>query len=247
MKKVVVAIDFGTSGTTYAFAFSDKKEDIITGVWNINHGKNPTEIILDETLNTKKFGIECKEYLGDQSSSEEIFYYFKDIKMQLYNNQKVITSDNGGSKQPLAFVISKILIKIKEEALNAIRARNPLINDNEIDWKVTVPAIWKNESKDIMRKACESAQIFNNDEQSTFFALEPEAAACDYVLNNPNSDAILPGKTYIICDIGGGTIDISTHKRIEENGQEYIEEVYQTIRGNTGSTYVSKNLLKKLL
>ena len=161
MKKVIVAIDFGTSGTTYAFAFTDKKENIITGKWNINHEKNPSEIILDDVLNLKKFGDECKEYFVDQSSSEDKFYYFKDIKMELYKDHKEISADNGGSRQPLAFIISKILIKMKEEALKAIRARNPLIKESDIDWKVTVPAIWKNESKDIMRKACQSAGIFN--------------------------------------------------------------------------------------
>ena len=147
MKKVIVAIDFGTSGTTYAFAFTDKKENIITGKWNINHEKNPSEIILDDVLNLKKFGDECKEYFVDQSSSEDKFYYFKDIKMELYKDHKEISADNGGSRQPLAFIISKILIKMKEEALKAIRARNPLIKESDIDWKVTVPAIWKNESK----------------------------------------------------------------------------------------------------
>lgn len=56
MKKVVVGIDFGTSGTTYAFAFADKKENIITGKWNINEEKNPTEIILNECLEVIKLG-----------------------------------------------------------------------------------------------------------------------------------------------------------------------------------------------
>ena len=248
MKKVVVGIDFGTSGTTYAFAFADKKENIITGKWNINEEKNPTEIILNECLEVIKFGAECKDYLGDQSSSENIFYYFKNIKMELYNNQKEIVSDNGGSRQPLAFLISKILVKIKEHALIAINARNPSILESEIEWKVTVPAIWNNESKDIMRKACEMAKIFNNDDnQSTFFALEPESAACDYVINNPNSDAITPGKTYIICDIGGGTVDISTHKRVEENGEIYIEEVHPPIGGNNGSTYINKKFMEEVI
>ena len=247
MKKVIVAIDFGTSGTTYAFAFTDKKENIITGKWNINHEKNPSEIILDDVLNLKKFGDECKEYFVDQSSSEDKFYYFKDIKMELYKDHKEISADNGGSRQPLAFIISKILIKMKEEALKAIRARNPLIKESDIDWKVTVPAIWKNESKDIMRKACQSAGIFNEKEASTFFALEPEAAACDYVMNNPCSNALKPGSIYIICDIGGGTVDISTHKRIEENGEIYIEEVYPPIGGNNGSTYINKKFMENII
>lgn len=247
MKKVLVAIDFGTCGTTYAFAFADKKEDIITGRWNINQEKNPTEIILDDIHKIKKFGYECKEYLGDQSSAEDIYYYFKDIKMELYKNNKEIKADNGNSTLSLAFLISKILIKIKEEALKAIRSRNPMILDSEIEWKVTVPAIWKNESKEIMRRASQEAGIFDPDEQSTFFALEPEAAACDYVTGNPSSKAIIPGSTYVVCDIGGGTIDISTHKRVEESGNIYIEEVYPPIGGNNGSTYINKKFMDEVI
>ena len=247
MKKVVAAIDFGTSGTTYAFAFTDKRDNIVTGKWNINDEKNPSELILDDVLNLKKFGNECKEYFGDQSSSEEKFYYFKNIKMELYKNQKEIAADNGGARQPLAFIISKILLKMKQEAMKAIRARNPLILESEIEWKVTVPAIWNDQSKDIMRKACENAGIFNKNQQSTFFALEPEAAACDYVMNNPCSNTISPGTTYIICDIGGGTVDISTHKRIEEDGKFFIEEVYPPIGGNNGSTFINKKFIDDVI
>ena len=247
MKKVVVAIDFGTSGTTYAFAFSHQKENIITGKWNINQEKNPTEIILDDTLKIIKFGNECKDYLGEQSSSENTFYYYKDIKMELYKNKKEILADNGSVKLPLAIVISKILIKIKEKALKDIKAREPLISENDIEWKVTVPAIWKNESKDIMKKACQSAGIFNKEQESTFFALEPEAAACDYLMNHPSEKAIVPGTTYIVLDIGGGTVDISTHKRIEENGEIYIEEAYPPIGGDNGSTYINKKFIEEVI
>ena len=60
MKKVVVAIDFGTSGTTYAFAFSHKTENIITGKWNNIYEKNPTEIILDDLLEIKNLALSVK-------------------------------------------------------------------------------------------------------------------------------------------------------------------------------------------
>ena len=122
--------------------------------------------------------------------------------MELYKNQKEIAADNGGARQPLAFIISKILIKMKQEALKAIRARNPLILETEIEWKVTVPAIW---------------------------------------------NEISPGTTYIVCDIGGGTVDISTHKRIEEDGKIFIEEVYPPIGGNNGSTYINKKFIEDVI
>ena len=249
MKKVIVAIDFGTSGTTYAFAFREKKDEIIMEAMQTNKIKNPTEIILNDVFEVIKFGDECKDYLGDQSSSEKKFYYFKDIKMELYKNKNEIAPQNceNNNMMPLAMVISRIISKLKNDALSDIKSRDPLIEESDIDWRVTVPAIWDNASKDIMKRACQSAGIFNQNNQSTFFALEPEAAACDYVFNNPNQNSIKPGNIYIVCDIGGGTIDLSTHKRVEENGEIYIEEVFPPIGGDNGSTYINKKFINEVI
>ena len=57
MKKVIVAIDFGTSGSTFAYAFIDSKDDIIHAKWPDSPDlKNSTEIILNEKMETLKFG-----------------------------------------------------------------------------------------------------------------------------------------------------------------------------------------------
>ena len=42
MSKVVVAIDFGTCGTTFAYAFNDAKDTIIYADWNLPKSKNST-------------------------------------------------------------------------------------------------------------------------------------------------------------------------------------------------------------
>lgn len=248
MNKAVVAIDFGTSGTTYAFSFLDSKEDIMCAKWSdISNSKNLTEIILDEQYGTIKFGKECQEYLSEQSSSEKNFYHFSDIKMRLYKNETRIKANNNDEIElDIDIVISKILLKIKEIALKEISSLRPAIKESEIKWIVTVPAIWSNKSKEIMQKASIKAGIF--DEPLTFFALEPEAAACDYS-NGKVSDkeAIKPGNNYIVCDIGGGTIDISTHRRIINNGQLNIEEIYHPIGGACGSTYINKLFMKRVI
>ena len=248
----LVAIDFGTSGTTYAFALFDSKEDIIVGKWNIPENKNTTEIILSkDNYEIKKFGNECKKYILEQSSLNENFYHFKDIKMKLYDNQTEIKPTNGKISVKLELVISKILIYIKKEAIKAINGVRPSIKESEIEWKVTVPAIWKDKSKEIMLNAAKKAGIFNEGNELCFLALEPEAAACDY-LNERTSDknAIKTGNIYIVCDIGGGTIDISTHKRlINKDGTDkiYIEEVYPPSGGNFGSTFINKNFMEKVI
>lgn len=252
-KKVIVAIDFGTSGTTYAYAFldsKDAKENIITANWKIPQTKNLTEIILNERLDIKKFGFECKKYLGDKSSSDETFYHFKDIKMHLYHDETNIKSNNKNKIiLPLVSVISKIFIKIKEIALKEIKSKKSTINETDIKWIVTVPAIWKNKSKETMIKAAKIANILDENENSSFFfSLEPEAAACNYAYDNSSDkDAIKPGSKYIVVDIGGGTVDISTHQRINKNDKIYIEEVYPPIGGNNGSTFINQRFIQKVI
>lgn len=249
MTKVIVSIDFGTSGTTYAFAFQDAKDDIICAKWSeIPNSKNLTEIILDENDGIITFGRECQEYLSQQSSSEKKFYHFTDIKMRLYKNEIKIKANNDSQKEvDIDLVISKILIKIKEIALKEIMSLRSGIKETDIKWRVTVPAIWSNKSKCIMKSASVKAGIF--DDPLTFFALEPEAAACDYAEGKvSDQEAIKPGNNYIVCDIGGGTIDISTHKRmIDNNNTIYIEEIYHPIGGAHGSTNINKFFMERVI
>lgn len=48
----------------------------------------------------------------------------------------------------------------------------------------------------------------------------------------------MPGKTYIICDLGGGTGDIITHTKTNDNK---ITEKYQAIGGPYDSEEIDKN------
>ena len=89
--------------------------------------------------------------------------------MQLYHDKTLITANNNNKTLPFATVISKILIKIREISFREIKSKNPSIIDSEIIWKVTVPAIWKNKSKEAMIKASKIAKIFDDNDNSAFF------------------------------------------------------------------------------
>ena len=63
--EVVVGIDFGSSGSGFAYAYKDNEQEIIYGSIygsNVNY-KVPTEIILNDNNKTLKFGAECKQWL----------------------------------------------------------------------------------------------------------------------------------------------------------------------------------------
>lgn len=249
MCEAVVGIDFGSSGTGYAYSFNNP-EDIILGHFE-DQGvdiKVPTEIILSQNFQILAFGEKCKKYISEnQLTNGEL--YFQRIKMSLYNNKNMIKPQNDISNYDLDVIIGKVLEFVKLEALKALRGHRENFNENNIKWVVTVPAIWNEKQKGIMIKASEKAGLISKNnfytKKSNFFALEPEAASL-YCSQDKAIDPnyIMAGKTYIICDLGGGTGDIVTHcKSIEGK----ISEKYQAIGGNYGSDEIDKEVFNQVI
>ena len=217
MYEVVVGVDFGSSGTGYAYSFNNPN-NIEFGRFPFHNYefKTPTQIILDSNLqNVLAFGKKCDSYpLGEND------LYFKRIKMNLYKNKTFIKPENNFKSFPLIDIITKIFEYIKEEAIKTLKNNRPKITEDKIKWVVTVPSIWTLQERSIMITSCEKAGLFNqNTDRTNFLALEPEAASIYCSKDNALDQSFLsPGKSYIVCDLGGGTGDIVTH-HISENGK----------------------------
>ena len=246
--KVIACIDFGTSGTDYCFAFNTpgKIEIIYCGLPGTEgrNCKSPSEIIIDKDYNMIKFGVYCKEYISN-SQIKKGEYYFTNIKMHLYENLTEIQPQNSQEKFPLEIIISKILTEVKTEALKKIKNYDSNIKDKDIKWVVTVPAIWKDGSKQVMIEASINAGLIQRDREiSLFLSYEPEAAA--YYCQNEG--ILIPeNKPYIVCDLGGGTADIVCHMKIRINNQIKIKQVHEPIGGPYGSNEINKEIVKKVI
>ena len=91
--------------------------------------------------------------------------------------------------------------------------------------------------------------INENTDLSLFLALEPEVAGIYYysTYSSLNDEYINDGKPYIICDIGAGTVDICTHRKIiDKNDSELIEE-YPPIGGDYGGNYINEEFIKRFI
>ena len=249
--KVVVVIDFGTSGTSYAFSYNNPK-DIRVGRF-INQGvesKVPTQVILDSKLEkVLAFGNECDNYISSNGLFKNGELFFRKIKMNIYKGVHMIKPQNNSREYPLEDVISKILEYIKEQSFKTIQDSNPKITIEQIKYVVTVPAIWDLSMKGIMIRASEKAGLLNQKTDIlNFFALEPEAASMQCLEEGEektiDQDCFNPGHSYIICDLGGGTGDIVTHC-IDIDGN--IIEKYPPIGGNYGSDEIDKEIFEKVL
>ena len=254
-----VGIDFGTSGSTFSYWYpdskSDNKESIKIKKWDgegtVN--KTSTQIILDQDLNEiLAFGKDCEKFIK-QSDTE--YLYFSNIKMYLYKDQSEIMDNYSKKKFPLVKVIAKILEKIRDEAITELKAKKISFQEKNLEeciksirWIITIPAIWSDKNKTCMIEASKMAKLIDDKEDpSNFFALEPEAAAC-YYPNSDSADKDILNHPYIICDIGGGTADITTHERIkDENGNYQIKELYPPSGGANGSTEINKYIFEEIL
>ena len=246
MVEVIVGIDFGSSGSGFAYAFKDNENEIIHGYISGAKVDNkvPSEIILDDNNKTLRFGAECKEFIESNRLKEG--HYFKGIKMNLYEKKTKIQAENSAKILSLELVIQRVLEKLKELAIKDIKTKRPNLNDNNIKWVVTVPAIWEEFQKNIMMDACIKAGLIKEeDDKSLFFALEPEAASYYCIKNNSlDPNLMKEGDCYIICDLGGGTGDIVTHL-IKLN--KSLTELCPPNGGKFGSNEINRLFLEEIV
>ena len=252
-EKVIAGIDFGTAGIGYAFSFNNNKGQIFLSELDGQSAdkKVPSEIILDTNMkDVLAFGAKCKKYI--LTHEKKTYEYFKNIKMNLYKKKYFIKSTNGNGHD-IEYIITKILEEVSKHVFSKIKdSYDDSIKKEDIKWVVSIPAIWEEKSKQIMINASEKAGLINKNttDLSLFLALEPEVAGIYYCspYSSLNDKYMNSGEPYIICDIGAGTVDICTHKKVinNNNKSELIEE-YPPIGGDYGGNYINEEFIKRFI
>ena len=91
----VVAIDFGTTFSGFAFAFNNKegeKRIHMNKEWGTDQGystlKTPTCLLLNADKSFNAFGYEAQDrYAELEEEAAQQYYYFESFKMTLHNNE----------------------------------------------------------------------------------------------------------------------------------------------------------------
>ncbi|XP_021375611.1 heat shock 70 kDa protein 12A-like [Mizuhopecten yessoensis] len=258
-KPIVAAIDFGTTYSGYAFTFRSEYEksagarEIFSNRWSSNVGallsaKAPTTALFDPEMTFHSFGYEAEEKYADliQEKQQKEWHCFRRFKMKLHDRlilrRELEITDEAGRLFPAKKVFAESIRYLRNEVVATIEKRNPMKNKDMIHWVLTIPAIWTEPAKQFMREAATEAGIPTADLQ---IALEPEAAAV-YCRSLPEgtlvdsqdrevTDAFRPGGSYMIVDLGGGTVDTTVHE-VAEDGR--LMEVRQASGGPWGGTSV---------
>ena len=225
-----------------------------------NYAKEPTFLLIKKELLDNKntwyllhniedniankqvlFGAEAVEYANnDQNHSINDYVSFDNLKMNLYA-KNIDDCDGCFNGRIIKYDLIKIIsiymgcIKSKvEDFLPKLEvARN--INDSEIEWTITIPAIWHDLAKKKMDYVCEN--VFGHKIQQI---LEP-LSACAHVLQTRGVKS-KEGESCLIVDMGGGTTDIvGIEIKREITGKTYAD-VYKERTRYDGEAVAGKDI-----
>ncbi|MEU8242975.1 trypsin-like peptidase domain-containing protein [Actinoplanes missouriensis] len=267
--KAVVAIDFGTHGSGFAYALISPQDDdpakrtvYSRQNWPKSPGgvKDLSAVVVDDNLKPFAWGYEAYALwqLNSPYKREGLHLggYAYGFKMALSTRaaNRVVARSEGhidlDSEPMVRRLITSMLRYMREHAATALQ-RDTGVSEQDVRWCITVPAIWSNSQKTIMRKAAQDAGL--GPAEQVLIAIEPETAALYVLLDarRRNADTALRDGTeqrIMIVDCGGGTIDISAFKGTMDGGQLRLAEIGAGSTGAAlGSQYINHAFRHELL
>ncbi|XP_061193982.1 heat shock 70 kDa protein 12A-like [Saccostrea echinata] len=174
---------------------------------------------------------------------------FYNFKMKLYEenvtleNAELLLEDDQGRKKPALVVFADCIRFLKDSLFHNLQKQGVYISTDKVRFIITVPAIWDDQSRGFMINAANEAGI---QEEHLLLSLEPEAAAVlckehhvDEYHKSGCKDLINFdfGSEFVVADLGGGTIDITTNKVLPCGS---LKEIKSARGGDCGGTMVDK-------
>ncbi|XP_030635848.1 heat shock 70 kDa protein 12B [Chanos chanos] len=187
---VVVAIDFGTTSSGYAFSFTEDPEAIhMMRRWEggdpgMANQKSPTCLLLTPDLRFHSFGFAARDSYHDLDPEEAPHWlYFDKFKMKIHSASDLTMETEleavSGRKVRAIEVFAHALRFFREHALKEVKDQSSsVLEGDQVRWVITVPAVWRQPAKQFMREAAYLAGLVTPDSpDQLLIALEPEAAS----------------------------------------------------------------------
>ena len=205
----------------------------------------------------------------------------KDDEKELETTQQIpiketLTATNGKTVE--ASVVFIAAFKELQKQANSYLKRNKVskklfkkCTTQDIQWIITVPAIWNDKAKYRMRQWTIDAGLVDPDiPDQCKIVYEPDCASlaiqyeinrsksliCNFTDDSEDEDAknehqyeFTKGEKYILVDAGGGTVDVACHEILGDNGQYGVKEILPPSGGPWGSCCIDDQfieLLKKI-
>ncbi|KAK3101654.1 hypothetical protein FSP39_005241 [Pinctada imbricata] len=236
--------------------------------------KTPSVILLDQDQKFHSFGYEAEDKYAKLTTKKEHkdWHYFTRIKMKLMTaldtfkgnvndtalfkerlKRETVIKDMEDREFPLLDLMGMAYKNLIDHFLKQLDEKSLLEGitpSTDIQWVITVPAIWTDASKQFTKLAAVKAGL---SEHQIKLAYEPEAAALycrllpvdKFVSGGEQKSVVFStferGKKFMVIDLGGGTVDISVQETTS-NGQ--MKSIHKVCGGPWGGQAVDEEFRK---
>ncbi|CAG8533561.1 5094_t:CDS:2 [Cetraspora pellucida] len=240
--RIVVGIDFGTTFSGFAYANKVNSEISTNNIWpdHVGQFKTNTALLYDNDLSeVKAWGLSAlaekpRKRRPQKSNNSTHVELFKLHLGDIPDDEKPVLPENLHYKQAITDYLRE---------LDTIDKRWPCVNFfRNVLLVFSVPAEFSEKAKGIMRGCIYNAELIETPNSPNLqFTTEPEAAAI-YCIDTLKECYEFPvGKSFLLVDCGGGTIDLTTRRLLRGNK---LGEITERTGGFYGSSYVDREFIK---
>ncbi|KAK2733112.1 hypothetical protein FQN57_002304 [Myotisia sp. PD_48] len=257
--KIIVGVDYGTtySGISWVESTKTRLEDInVINTWPGHRDstwKVPSRIAYAKENNGKipndQWGFEVSPNLMSYSWTKllldkhaRIGEYDDPSLKDLFGSGLMNLPRGKNAQAVIEDYLRELYIYLVHQLEKKISPS--VFNVTPMEIYLTMPAIWSDQAQLATREAAKAAGFASRPNDSIYMIAEPEAAALSAIKPHLSPDAIDPvqsGEGILICDCGGGTVDITTYAVLQAEPKLEFEELCVGVGGKCGSTYIDRN------
>lgn len=245
--RLIVGVDFGTTFSGVAAVYTSTPDDVeIIKTWpggnGITSDKVPTEISYElpagaapGTAPTVKWGFQFKP----EESRLRCIKLFLDRsqKLPFYVSPLETAAQLKRFNKTVVDAVSDYLTQIYKHTMDTLTRRygESFMASTKVDFVLTCPAVWSDAAKNTTLQAAERAGM--GAKSQIQMISEPEAAAV-YTLKAIQPNHLKIGDNFIVCDGGGGTVDLIAYKIVSLKPLQ-VEESAVGTGGLCGSAFLN--------
>ncbi|KDR78750.1 hypothetical protein GALMADRAFT_93837 [Galerina marginata CBS 339.88] len=244
-EKLTISVDFGTTFSGVAYGSPTLTNGQIKVVLNWpgyleKYRKIPTTLLYDETGSVIAWGLTAAHSAPE--SGQFICHMFKLFLDPRYSRDNSVLDQRlpklPPQKRPVDLISDYLRLlweHCREEIVKDLSGDFSAVETANI-W-LMVPPTWDPKAVETMKEAASNAGLVNSEfifgqwRDDLRLMTEPQAASIhcvDNIIDNNHSisDADMkPGMNFMVCDAGGGSVDIAIHKLIGKLSNLEIAEV----------------------
>ncbi|KAE8364462.1 hypothetical protein BDV27DRAFT_128405 [Aspergillus caelatus] len=265
--KIIVGVDYGTTftGASYVSSKGTELSDVIViSTWpgpsrvTDTVFKTPSRIAYptdNPRISKTRWGYQVEPGMAGYSWTKLLLD--QSTPLTKYDDATLESASQAGilrlpEGKTAIDIVSDYLAEIYQYILGVISKQitEEELSITPLEFWFTVPAIWSDQAQDATKAAAQRAGFgasLERPRDEIFLISEPEAAAITALKKystNSIGGSVKVGEGILVCDCGGGTVDITTYLVNQVFPTLKFEELCTGIGGKCGSTAVDRNFYK---